>query len=331
MKVSVKSFLFGINGEQDGRQDALAFNIDKGIYAIADGVSNSFHPEIVSKLLCEMFLSMDIEDSNQLVEYIETNIIPEIKQRWEELITAKFQTLSGRLLRHELYNYETFHCGASTFCGIIIDQSKHTIKYAILGDSTLFIKTKENNTIELNSTIHNDNSTENAPIIYSNTTDAVLSNGTIVGHWLSGEFPIENVLSVSLMTDGMAKWFQQNLQQEADPESTIWDLQSDEDFYKFATNGRFIGELDDDLAIIIIRPDISNENNLNVIGTTTKPSADEENKQTIGSYTNNAIIAVNCSHATKRKIFNKFFKYRMIKLLRLMKFRHLKINRQRKA
>ena len=162
-------------------------------------------------------------------------------------------SISGRILRHEQYNYERWKYGASTFCGIHIDLNKGKVKFVIIGDSTLFVSTTDGKILEFNSMTDKISGCGADLINYTNTTEAVISDGSLVGKWFINEIPIENVSYIALMTDGMAKWYQKHQVDNPNSESILWELQSKEDFNNLADNCRRDGEMDDDLAVIIIK------------------------------------------------------------------------------
>lgn len=253
MNMRFKTFLLGKDGEENGRQDALRYNAEKGLYAVADGVSNSFHPEIVARILCERFVSMYPEDITVWKELPSIVLLPEIKDLWQTEVDEYMSSLSGRLLRHEQYNYETWKIGASTFCGIHYDEKNELVRYAILGDSTLFLHFKDGSVKELNSSLKRIDNDGIEITDYSNSTDAILSDGTCVGEWLIGEITMSDICSISIMTDGMAKWFQKSELDGLTPEQTLWKLQTNEMFISLAENARKNGDMDDDLAVILIK------------------------------------------------------------------------------
>lgn len=253
MKMQIKTFLLGKDGEENGRQDALRHNIEKGLFAVADGVSNSFHPEIVAQILCNKFVSMNLEGISVWKDLPDIVLLPGIKDLWQTEVDKYISSLSGRLLRHERYNYETWKRGASTFCGIHYDEKNSLVRYAILGDSTLFLHLKDGQVKELNSSIKYTDKEGIAITDYSNSTDAILSDGTCVGEWLFGEISMSDICSISMMTDGMAKWFQKREIEGLSPEHTLWDLQNNEMFISLAETARKNGDMDDDLAVILIK------------------------------------------------------------------------------
>lgn len=252
MELYLKSFLLGKDGESDGRQDALAHNMDARLFAVADGVSNSFHPEIVAQALCEIFVHADPAVLQSWEEYSKAQLLPAIKDRWERKIKEHLDSLTGRLLRHELFNFDTWKLGASTFCGVCIDEPGNLLRYAIIGDSTLFITETGGGVQEINSSpkVTSENGEELTD--YSNSTAAVLSNDDIAGEWLVGAIPLEKVAAISMMTDGMAKWFQKELVDGQNPHSTLWEIVGSEEFKDLANAARMKGDMDDDLAVILI-------------------------------------------------------------------------------
>lgn len=253
MVLNFKTFLLGKDGEEDGRQDALAYNSEKLLFSVADGVSNSFHPEFVAQALCELFVSIDLSNLDIWDTFSTGTLLPQIHEIWSKRVNEHLTSISGRILRHELYNYDTWKYGASTFCGIYIDLNKGKVKFFIIGDSTLFVSTTDGKILEFNSTTNNISGGGTNLINYTNTTEAVISDGSLIGKWLIDEIPIENVNYIALMTDGMAKWYQKHQVDNPNSESILWELQSKEDFNNLAENSRSNGDMDDDLAVIIIK------------------------------------------------------------------------------
>lgn len=275
-----KAFILGKDGEEDGRQDALGVNVESGLFAVADGVSNSFHPEVVARSLCKMFTEISPDVLNDWESYSQTSFLPCVRTTWEEYVHNYLGTLSGRILRHEMLNLETWKYGASTFCGICIDSSKHVLKYVITGDSTLFVVCRDGTMKSFSS---------NPKIIapdgkewtdYSDSaTNAISSDGMNFGEWLVGELSLADVDTVALMTDGMAKWFQNEMIADRHPEQVLWALPDADSFRILAGQTRAKGEMDDDLAVILINPN-AGTNETPIIATTEILSANDSNEQT---------------------------------------------------
>lgn len=250
-----KYYLLGKDNETDGRQDALSINDTSAMFAVADGVSNSFHPEIVARKLCEIFTTLDANgcELDDWGSFSNDILLPQIGDSWKEEVETLLSSLEGRLLRHEKYNYERWRMGASTFCGIRIDVDKEILKYYIIGDSTLFVHSSDNGIIEFNSNQKFLNESDIEITDYTNTTSAVTSSNELSGEWLSGEISIIGVKFIALMTDGMAKWYQNQIQLGNNPFINLWTIETKEEFMALADNERSVNnEMDDDLAIILI-------------------------------------------------------------------------------
>lgn len=251
-----KTFLLGKDGEENGRQDALAYNPERGLFAVADGVSNSFHPEMAARILCEKFAAIEPEEMNDWADMPARVLLPQLVELWQTQVAEYMSSLSGRLLRHEQYNFDTWKVGASTFCGLHLNEADASMRYAIVGDSTLFVCMADGTVMELNSSQKHVDESGTELTEFSNTTDAILSNGAVAGQWLMGEMPLSGVRTIALMTDGMAKWFQKEMTEAQLPDMMLWELQTRDDFKNLAETAREDGDMDDDLAVILIHPDI---------------------------------------------------------------------------
>ena len=250
MTMEHKAFLLGKDNEPDGRQDALAFRDSLGLFAVADGVSNSFRPDIVARSLCDIFVNQASDKLSQWGSFSEEVLLPTIKQTWDSEVKAYLEGLSGRVLRHETYNFEQWQMGASTFCGIHVDRENGRLAYVVIGDSTLFVIYCDGTIAAYNS---NAKVADEAVTEYSNITAAVLSDNSISGEWLTGEISLEGVCAVTLTTDGMAKWFQKRCKDGLAPFDTLWQLNGMEEFAALAAEARLASEMDDDLAVILIK------------------------------------------------------------------------------
>ena len=253
MTLEHKAFLLGKDNEPDGRQDALAFRDSLGMFAVADGVSNSFRPDIVAQSLCDVFVNQAPDKLSQWASFSEESLLPTVKQTWDSEVKAYLEGLSGRVLRHETYNLEQWQMGASTFCGIYMDRENGKLAYAVIGDSTLFVIYCDGTFAEYNSNAKVINEAGEAVTEYSNVTAAVLSDNSISGEWFTGEISLEGVCAVTLMTDGMAKWFQKRCKDGLAPFDTLWQLNGMEEFAALAAEARLASEMDDDLAVILIK------------------------------------------------------------------------------
>lgn len=254
MQHHFKTFILGKDGEADGHQDALAVNPDSGLYIVADGVSNSYHPEMLSNLLCHMFSKASHDELLAWDEYVADVLMPACTKAWNTGIEEYLGTLDLMERDHEEMQRERNNFGASTFCGIWIDNDGGMLRYYICGDSTLFVRMKDGRVAEFN-TAHKYTDERGRELSdYTNRTYALSTHsGYVSEEWTIGSLSIDEIDSVSLMTDGMAEWFQRTLIDGEDPFSILWATEDDAEFGKLAKAERARGGMDDDLAAILIK------------------------------------------------------------------------------
>lgn len=243
-----KTFLLSKHALVEYTQDWLEVDADAGLFCVADGVSNSYHPEVLSKALCRSFIVHGAFGIDRWQQHAETVLLPDVAETWTDEVNAIVANLSGRPLRHEEMRRERFVAGYSTFVGLNIDEKESVAKFAVIGDSTLFALLDGGFRAWCTSEIDN----ETGLINYNSNTDAVGSNMQQAGEWRCGSFPLGKGYIV-LLTDAMAKWFQNLHHAGKHPENILWALAGDSDFEQLADYWRTEGEMDDDLSVIIIK------------------------------------------------------------------------------
>lgn len=243
-----KTFLLSKHSLVEYTQDWLEVDADAGLFCVADGVSNSYHPEVLSKALCRSFIAQGPFEPNGWQQRAESRLLPAVSEIWTAEVNAIVANLSGRPLRHEEMRRERFGAGYSTFVGLSIDEKEGTAKFAVIGDSTLFALLDGGYRAWCTSEIDDVTGLVN----YNSNTDAVGSNLELAGEWLCGSFPLGEGYIV-LLTDAMAKWFQTLHHAGKHPENILWALIDNSDFEQLADYWRADGEMDDDLSVIIIK------------------------------------------------------------------------------
>lgn len=256
MPFEIKSFILGKENEPDGRQDAMGIDEANGLFAVADGVSNSFRPDLVAKRLCQNFTNLEKNVPTPALWnlYSEKVLLPDLNEYWIQEVSRYMDSLEGRILRHATYNLERWGSGASTFCGVNLREEDSLLRYYIIGDSTLFVTDQSDRCREYNTISHEVGEDGAALSNYSNVTEAVTSSLQLAGKWETGEIPLEGVKQLALMTDGMAKWFQGRIIAGEDPFAILWELENIEEFRELADFERSHNhEMDDDLTVILIK------------------------------------------------------------------------------
>lgn len=248
MGIRIKTFITQKEGALQSCQDRIAYNLDEKIFAVADGVTNSYHPEFIANAICELFVCNN-NKSNDWEKYFLEHILPEAGQKWQEKTEEYRSTLNERELKREMIRRDRWKYGATTFAGIAIDTNEDTINYHILGDSTLFVI---NDKIESLCTSGRQVTDGVEYIMYDNRPRCILSNAEVIGNIISGTIPLKEGY-VALMTDGAAEWLQGEIHKDKSSIEKIWGLSDHKEFEKFVKEQRTFGKMDDDIAIVILK------------------------------------------------------------------------------
>ena len=247
-----KSFLLSKHDDVNLTQDWLESEHEAGRYAVADGVSNSYHPEYVAKALCELFTALPGRPFDDWAETCRRDIFPRMEEQWCASVEEFVASLTPFNRRLEAARAERWRDGASTFCAIAVDEDSGNADFAVIGDSTLFVVGDDGFYASFCTSPSEEDENGRLYINYSTNTNAVVSDGTTVGEWRTGAFPLRAGFIV-LLTDAMAKWFQQSHYAGLHPERMLWELETQDEFALFAKHWRERGEMDDDLAVIILQ------------------------------------------------------------------------------
>jgi len=261
--ISHKSFLLSKHDNMDLTQDWVEANPVSGLYAVADGVSNSYHPEYVSKALCILFTQRDATMFDNWPDRFRHEIIPDLQNIWRISVNEFVASLTPFNKRFEKARAERWHTGASTFCGVAIEEKSLRAHFAVIGDSTLFFVGDDGYYDSFCTSPSDLDEKGYNHIDYSSSTQAVVSDGTIVGEWLNGSIIIRSGYIV-LLTDAMAKWFQDLHFAGLHPERILWELEEQNDFVKLAEQWRANGAMNDDLAVLILRIDTKDKGEVEI-------------------------------------------------------------------
>ncbi len=265
-KIQVKKFLISRSGIINSGQDAMACNFANGRFAVADGVSNSFHPEFVAQALCEAFVG-DKGDIHEWGQHLRSYILDEVSDLWVKKVEAFAAQLEGRKRRHVEINRESLPMGSSTFAGIECNLDNNTLLYRILGDSSLFIIPQEGDVSVICSSRRQERNGQQY-VVYDDTP-ACISNFeyncqgrprlTFNNQWMDGELALIPGYVV-LLTDGAAQWLQDSLIMDRESIERFWNIHTEEQFVSFVSEQRAQQKMDDDIAIFILKIDsVTNE------------------------------------------------------------------------
>ena len=215
-------------------QDAYAANPLQGRFAIADGVSDSHAPEFFSQALTRGWTespfwqeNKDEVDSGAFYKWMDS-----AGEQWQDLAPAKPPKKSSSR-RKSIPN------GSSTFVGVdvIAKQGKHFIRTTLVGDSALFV-VRGGNTIFKSHDLN---------AVKTSATSAIIA-GRDFEHDLEIYDPIEvqNGDKVYMVTDAVAKWVLEELQNGAPPFQQLDNIQNISQWRKWVEGSRLTKELDVD-------------------------------------------------------------------------------------
>lgn len=247
-----KYFITHKRGETDDSvQDSIAFDLSSGRFAISDGVTQSFIPQIWSKTLVDYFIN---NRSDKLI--INEVLLSEFSKARKQFLQSLDEE---QLFYQELVEEdEDLKIPRATFAGVQIDN--HEILWQVIGDSCIFIiptkgqvKCISSNKAVLDSEGHLEMKFDNHP-------NYISADGTIKGSILEGKDYLDSGWIV-LMTDAISDWFvkQHNLGEK--PLEKLLNLENNSDFEQLVDKECQFGRMkSDDTSVILIS--ISNDDAL---------------------------------------------------------------------
>lgn len=259
-QIQIKTFMLQRDGSPSSCKDALDINTNLHRFAVADGVSRSYLPDITAAELCRIYANEEY-GSEGWEAALNTKFLKDLAEHWNRKVKEvesyfdEIDLLDAQLLR------EMLPAGSSTLAGVELDKESETMSYQILGDSTLF-QLRGNAPLISICTSPQEDKDGYAYIQYNNNPDCITSlrhsckddiQMRTVGQWISGALHIEEGY-VILMTDGIAKWFQDEYIEKGNAVADyLWNIQNQIEFAEFVKSRRVQNEIDDDATVIIMK------------------------------------------------------------------------------
>lgn len=190
MKITVKGYITCKEAESySDCADNYAYNLETNRFAISDGVTKSFFPQIWSKILVENFVAL--EETAELS-------IEKCQKEWLNQVTEKVKDSKAKFFTKNAFNQQK--PGLATFVSLYFYEKKWYAK--ALGDSFLFFipKGKEGNFLDW---IYL--SSKPKPVVFDNFPDYYSSRYETHGKVNSYEGQLESG-TFCLMTDALSEW-----------------------------------------------------------------------------------------------------------------------------
>jgi len=235
MKITVKGYITCKDAENySDCADNYACNAETNRFAISDGVTKSFFPQIWSKILVENFVAL-----KGATEFS----IEDCQSEWLKQVTEKITCPNVKWFTRNAFSRQ--ESGLATFVSLYFDKEKwvaHT-----LGDSFLFFIPKGRDEcfddwVKLSS--------KSEPVIFDNFPDYYSSREKAHGEVKLHEGTLEEG-TFYLMTDALAEWVFNEKENALNEVREKWNTQSD-----FQTSVNELRELqklnNDDSSVLII-------------------------------------------------------------------------------
>lgn len=229
------------NENDDAIQDSIAFDVSQGRFAISDGVTQSFIPQIWSKILVNYYVS---KSGEKLI--VTEDLLNEFAKARKQYL----QSLSEDELFLVGLVEEEFPDAKATFAGVQI--KNHDISWQVIGDSCIFIIPADGPLKCISSVASIVDSEGHIQMGFGNETDYLISNGTIKGSIAEGTDSL-NSGWISLMTDAVSDWFVKQYNQGNNPIDVLLKLESNDDFEELIEKECNMGRMkSDDSSVILI-------------------------------------------------------------------------------
>ncbi|MBR3455062.1 MAG: hypothetical protein IKH26_07045 [Bacteroidaceae bacterium] len=261
--IQVKSFITHKRGETDTDvQDSIAFDMERGRYALSDGVTNSYLPKIISDLLTRTFIEAEEE-----ADFPPAALPHLFKMERDSYLDNVEEKVLVMLKMVE----KTFHVGAATFAGLTVNGDE--LKWIILGDSCLFLMPEDGRLRCFSSMPVNVSPEWLLDVNFDNHPSQIHSDGKVIGEWIKGRRVMSHGWAV-LASDAMSKWIINQYNKGRDFISELWTLDDNEEFEAFVNQEYLADRLEsDDESVILIC--IGNNENSEINAISEKSEEDE--------------------------------------------------------
>lgn len=269
--IKFRSFRRSVDGYgMETCQDAMAVSRNGRRFAVSDGVSASYRPDILARLLVESYVEPPTA-TFEMEESLLGGVGEDIARRWLEQADADEEAADGRrkwLLRN---SRKRFGFAAATFAGISVGD--RSVAYEVLGDSAVFFF-PGNGDASIRACVDIDPEADAYhPLksVFGNAPQYFDTNCQIYGSFLRGEEVLESGVVV-LATDAVAEWLANNYDiGNGDALKEILSLESEQDYDDFLGRHRPAEMHNDDATLIIVEIGEANMSAIDVFPWLRKP------------------------------------------------------------
>lgn len=231
----LKHFITHKRGETNADiQDSLSYDVSSGRYAISDGVTQSFLPQLWSKLLVEHFVSSSFSRFD-----ISASLLEDFEKEKKKFVSNLNDEQKFLVELAE----EEFQHAAATFAGVIVENKK--VSWQVIGDSCVFIIPSSDKIQCICSKPCEIDSQGHIQIKFDNHPDYIVSDGTIKGNFQEGCITMEKGW-ILMMTDALSDWFIMQYNAGNNPLNKLLEIESPDEFEIFINNEYHAGRIKSD-------------------------------------------------------------------------------------
>lgn len=222
-------------------QDSIAMDVERGRFALCDGVTNSVCPAIWADILTHAYVSVD--DIQQFPP-----------EGLGQLFLAQKESYVSALDEDQRYfqklEEKHFKVGAATFVGI--ELRENVLSWQVIGDSCLFILPDGELIQCISSNPSHTDEEGHLNMEFDDFPCHICSDGYLSGEWIKGCRPFSKG-RILLMSDKMSEWFVEQFNQGNSPLDQLNAINYNDEFELFVEEKYQQGELkDDDESVILI-------------------------------------------------------------------------------
>ena len=216
-------------------QDSFNYNLDNLTFAVSDGVSQAYRPELWSRILTEgyinnpdTFFTKDTEDN------LVINPILGLRSKWAEAERCAYNNATPQEQFVLDMKKNAINVGAATFIGIKL--VKEGISYQTIGDSVLFFYDYETKEFKAYSSMM----PESGEMVFNNNPEYFDSDERKHGKVITGLLPYRKGI-LFMATDALSDWIIERSGTPENIEKILKDLMAiptHEEFDKWVDNAR---------------------------------------------------------------------------------------------
>lgn len=181
-------------------QDSFNYNLENLSFAVSDGVSQAYRPELWSRILTEAYINNpDIFFIKDSENNLTVNPVLGLSSKWAEAENISYQNATPQEQFVLDMKKNVINIGAATFIGVKL--VKEGISFQTIGDSVLFFFDYGTKDLKAYSSMM----PESGDMVFNNNPEYIDSNECNHGKVISSILPYRNGI-LFMATDALSDW-----------------------------------------------------------------------------------------------------------------------------